>query len=76
VPEIVNPYRGNGPASAYTGTAYRSRHVGDIYDTSPYPADNPPDIAPYVKRDKPQFIITSNFIARMGRLISCVGPVV
>ncbi len=76
VPEIVNPYRGNGPASAYTGTAYRSRHVGDIYDTSPYPADNPPDIAPYVKRDKPQFIITSNFIARMGRLISFVGPVV
>ena len=75
VPEIVNPYRGNGPASAYTGTAYRSRHVGDIYDTSPYPADVPPDIAPYVKRDKPQFIITSNFIARMGRLISFVGPV-
>ena len=40
-----------------------------------YPADVPPDIAPYVKRDKPQFIITSNFIARMGRLISFVGPV-
>ncbi|MDM0075593.1 pectate lyase [Variovorax sp. J2P1-59] len=75
VPEIVNPYRGDGPATPYTGTAYRSRHVGDVYDTSPYPADTPPDIAPYVKRDKPQFIITSNFIARMGRLISFVGPV-
>ncbi|RZL93572.1 MAG: pectate lyase [Variovorax sp.] len=76
VPEIVNPYRGDGPATPYIGTAYASRHVGDVYDTSPYPADVPPDIAPYVKRDKPQFIITSNFIARMGRLISFVSPVV
>ena len=76
VPEIVNPYRGNGPTAPFTGTAFRSKHVGDIYDTSPYPADNPPEIAPYVKRDKPQFIITSNFITRMGRLISFVGPVV
>ncbi|MDQ3059563.1 MAG: pectate lyase [Pseudomonadota bacterium] len=76
VPEIVNPYRGNGPTLPYTGTAYRSRHVGDVYDTSPYPADVPPDIAPYVKREKPQFITTSNFMARMGRLISFVSPVV
>ncbi|MES2941892.1 MAG: pectate lyase [Pseudomonadota bacterium] len=76
VPEIVNPYRGNGPTTAYTGTAYRSRHVGDVYDTSPYPADVPPEIAPYVKRVKPEFIITSNFISRMGRLISFVSPVV
>ena len=75
VPEIVNPYRGNGPVTPYTGTAYQSRHVGDVYDTSPYPADVPPEIAPYVKRDKPQFITTSNFIARMGRLISFVSPV-
>lgn len=76
VPEIVNPYRGNGPAAPYTGTAYRSRHVGDVYDTSPYPADVPPEIAPYVKRDRPQFITTANFINRMGRLISFVSPVV
>ncbi|MGF6350998.1 pectate lyase [Variovorax sp. W2I14] len=75
VPEIVNPYRGDGPAAPYTGTAYRSRHVGDIYDTSPYPADAPPEIEPYVKRDKPQFITTANFIARMGRLISFISPV-
>jgi hypothetical protein len=75
VPEVVNPYRGNGPTTPYTGTAYRSRHVGDIYDTSPYPPDAPPEIAPYVKREKPQFIITSNFIARMGRLISFIAPV-
>lgn len=75
VPEIVNPYRGNGPTTAYTGTAYRSRHVGDMYDTSPYPADLPPEIEPYVNRTKPDFIVTSNFIARMGRLISFVSPV-
>jgi hypothetical protein len=76
VPEIVNPYRGDGPSTPYTGTAYRSKHVGDIYDTSPYPADNPPDIAPYVPKAKPEFIVTSNFIARMGRLISYISPVV
>jgi hypothetical protein len=75
VPEVVNPYRGDGPATPYTGTAYRSKHVGDIYDTSPYPADNPPDIAPYVKRDKPQFIVTADFIRRMGRLVAFVSPV-
>lgn len=74
VPEIVNNYRGDGPATPYTGTAYRSKHVGDIYDTSPYPADNPPEIAPYVKKDKPQFIVTSDWIRRMGRLIAHVAP--
>lgn len=75
VPEIVNPYRGDGPSTPYTGTAYRSKHVGDIYDTSPYPADNPPEIAPYVAKAKPEFIVTSNFISRMGRLISYISPV-
>jgi hypothetical protein len=76
VPEVVNPYRGNGPSTPYTGTAYRSRHVGDVFDTSPYPPDVPPEIEPYVKRAKPEFITTSNFISRMGRLISFVAPVV
>lgn len=76
MPEIVNPYRGNGPALAYTGTAYRSRHVGDVCDTSPYAADVPPEIGPYVKRARPEFITTANFISRMGRLISFVSPVV
>jgi hypothetical protein len=74
VPEIVNTYRGDGPTTPYTGTAYRSRHVGDVYDTSPYPADTPPDIEPYVKREKPQFIVTSEWIRRMGRLIAYVAP--
>jgi hypothetical protein len=76
VPEIVNPFAGDGPATPYTGTAYRSKHVGDIYDTSPYPADNPPAIEPYVSKPKPEFIVTSNFISRMGRLISYISPVV
>jgi hypothetical protein len=49
--------------------------VGDIYDTSPYPADAPSEIEPHVKREKPRFILTSNFIARMGRLISFISPV-
>ena len=74
VPEIVNTYRGDGPTTPYTGTAYRSRHVGDVYDTSPYPADTPPDIEPYMKREKPQFIVTSEWIRRMGRLIAYVAP--
>ncbi|WCM87932.1 pectate lyase [Acidovorax sp. NCPPB 3576] len=74
VPEIVNPYQGDGPSAAYTGTAYRSKHVGDAWDTSPYPADNPPEVPPYVKRDKPQFIVTSEWIRRMGRLIAYVAP--
>lgn len=74
VPEVVNPYQGDGPSAAYTGTAYRSKHVGDAWDTSPYPADNPPEVPPYVKRDKPQFIVTSEWIRRMGRLIAYVAP--
>ncbi len=75
VPEIVNPYQGDGPSAPYTGTAYRSKHVGDVYDTSPYPADNPPEVPPYVKKDKPQFIVTADWIRRMGRLIAFVAPV-
>ena len=75
VPEIVNPYIGDGPSEPYTGTAYRSKHVGDIYDTSPYPADNPPEVPPYVRRERPQFIVTADVIRRMGRLISFIAPV-
>ena len=75
VPEIVNPYQGDGPTAPYTGTAYRSKHVGDVYDTSPYPADNPPEVPPYVKKDRPQFIVTAEWIRRMGRLIAFVAPV-
>jgi hypothetical protein len=75
VPEILNPFIGDGPSTPYLGTAYQSKHVGDVYDTSPYPSDNPPAIEPYVPRPRPQFIVTAEFIRRMGRLTSFVGPV-
>jgi PelA/Pel-15E family pectate lyase len=35
-----NPYAGDGPATATPGD-YRSTHVGDATDTSPYPTDKP-----------------------------------
>jgi hypothetical protein len=75
VPEIVNPFIGDGPSTPYTGTAYQSKHVGDIHDTSPYPADNPPAIEPYVPRPRPQFIVTAEWTRRMGRLIAYISPV-
>lgn len=75
LPAVTNPYRGDGPKAPYTGAAYRSKHVGDIYDTSPYPAANPPDIAPYVKREAPQGITTTTFVTNMGKLIAFVAPV-
>jgi hypothetical protein len=75
VPEVLNPFIGDGPTTPYLGTAYQSKHVGDIYDTSPYPADNPPAIEPYVPRPRPQFIVTAEWIRRMGRLIAFTSPV-
>jgi hypothetical protein len=75
VPEIVNPYIGDGPTTPYTGPEYMSKHVGDIYDTSPYPSDNPPAVPPYVSKPKPQYIVTAEWIRRMGRLISYLSPV-
>jgi Pectic acid lyase len=75
VPEILNPFIGDGPSTPYEGTAYQSKHVGDIYDTSPYPSDNPPAIEPYVSKPKPLFIVTAEWIRRMGRLIAYISPV-
>ena len=75
VPEIVNPYKGDGPSTAYTGTAYRSKHVGDIYDTSPYDPQDPPLVDPYVKKDRPLGINTADFVANLGKLIAFVAPV-
>jgi len=75
VPEIVNPFIGDGPRTPFLGTAFRSKHVGDIFDTSPYPADNPPEIAPYVPKPRPLFIVTRDWITRMGQLIAYISPV-
>ena len=67
MPEIVNPYHRRRPdARRILGTEYQSKHVGDIYDTSPYPSDNPPAIAPYVPRPRPQFIVTADWIRAHG----------
>ncbi|WP_119155104.1 pectate lyase [Caldimonas tepidiphila] len=71
----TNPYRGNGPSEPYTGTAYQSRHVGDLSDTSPYDPRNPPEIAPYVKQERTLGISTSQFVSNLGKLIAYVAPV-
>ena len=75
LPQVTNPYRGNGPSAPWTGTEYMSKHVGDIYDTSPYDAADPPRIAPYEVKEQPLGISTSNWVANMGRLIAYVSPV-
>jgi len=75
VPEIVNPFKGDGPSTPYLGTAFQSKHVGDMFDTSPYPSDNPPTEGGYVSKPKPNFIVTRDWITRMGRLIAFISPV-
>lgn len=73
--QVTNPYRGNGPSAPYDGDAYRSRHVGDVYDTSPYDPQSPPAIAPYARQDRPLGISTASFAANLGQLIAFVAPV-
>lgn len=68
LPAVTNPYRGDGPRKAHSGREYMSRHVGDIYDTSPYDAANPPEIAPYVKRERPEGIVSQDFTRKLGQL--------
>jgi PelA/Pel-15E family pectate lyase len=55
-----NPYRGSGPADAAAGD-YRTTHVGDSSDTSPYITDRPVT-----------GISISAYIANMARLISAL----
>ncbi|MGC3963404.1 MAG: pectate lyase [Rhodocyclaceae bacterium] len=75
IPAVTNPYRGNGPTTAYKGAEYMSKHVGDIYDTSPYDPQDPPLVSPYVKKDRPLGISTSHFVSNLGKLIAFVAPV-
>ena len=70
---VTNPYRGNGPATPYTGDAYRSKHVGDITDTSPYDPQDPPDT--YEKKPRLAGISSADFVANMAKLIAYVAPV-
>lgn len=66
---VTNPYQGPGPTDPYDGRAYMSKHVGDVYDTSPYPASNPPEVPPYEPTDPPMVINTENFVDNMAVLI-------
>ena len=72
---VTNPYRGNGPSTPYTGTAYASKHVGDIYDTSPYDPQTPPEIEPYVKKPQQTGISTADYVSNMGKLIAYIAPI-
>ena len=56
-----HPYKGPGPATPTPGD-YATTHVGDAYDTSPYPTDTPV-----------MGISTSAFIKNMGLLIGELG---
>jgi hypothetical protein len=56
-----NPYRGDGPAQPAPGD-FRTTHVGDASDTSPYTTDTPVT-----------GISTSTYIANMARLIQQVA---
>lgn len=58
---ISNPYIGSGPA-APTGGEYRTTRVGDIWDTSPYTADQPVEC-----------ISTEVFVRNMGDLIEALA---
>jgi PelA/Pel-15E family pectate lyase len=75
LPETVNPFLGDGPTAPYLGTAYMSKHVGDLYDASPYPADNPPDTDEYEPMPRPPYIVSRDWITRMGQLIAYISPV-
>ncbi|NYI78831.1 pectate lyase [Nocardioides panzhihuensis] len=66
---ITNPFRGPGSKHPYDGKAYMSKHVGDTFDTSPYPANNPPAVPPYQPAEPPQLINTSTFVENLGTLI-------
>jgi hypothetical protein len=66
---VTNPFRGPGTRHPYDGKAYMSKHVGDTFDTSPYPSDNPPAVPPYKPAEPPQLINTSTFVANLGTLI-------
>ena len=56
-----NPYRGDGPAEPVPGD-YRTTHVGDASDTSPFTTETPV-----------MGISTAAYIANMARLIEALG---
>jgi hypothetical protein len=53
-----------------------SRHVGDLYDTSPWPWSTRPTTPEYINQPAPPpYIVTRDWITRMGQLISYVAPI-
>lgn len=76
---LTNPFTQNGPATPYLGKEYMSRHVGDVYDTSPYgtTASQMPAVAPYNDglHVPVNGLSTSTFCTNMSNLISFLDPV-
>ncbi|WP_157271007.1 pectate lyase [Azohydromonas aeria] len=71
----TNRYIGDGPSTPYAGTAYRSKHVGDRHDTSPYDPLDPPAEGDYAPQPRALGISTTGFVSNLGRLIAYVAPV-
>ncbi|MFC5802058.1 pectate lyase [Streptomyces formicae] len=69
----TNPYRGPAPRTPYDGTAYMSKHVGDMHDTSPYNPADPPAEPPYQPTESAQGITTSAFTGNMAKLVAYVA---
>ncbi|WP_432165312.1 pectate lyase [Streptomyces sp. bgisy031] len=69
----TNPYLGPAPATPYEGAAYMSKHVGDVYDTSPYDPATPPAEHPYQPHDSAEGITTSAYTGNMARLSAYVA---
>ncbi|MFG2520909.1 pectate lyase [Streptomyces sp. NPDC048527] len=69
----TNPYLGPAPATPYEGTAYMSKHVGDLYDTSPYDPAAAPAEPPYQPHDSAEGITTSAYTGNMAKLIAYVA---
>jgi len=77
LPETVNRYIGDGPSTPYLAPDYISRHVGDLHDTSPFPYASRPTTPAYADLPPPPpYIVTRDWISRMGQLISYVAPIV
>jgi hypothetical protein len=70
---VTNPYLGPGSAKPYDGTAYMSKNVGDLRDTSPYNPQDPPQEPPYQPRENPLGISSSAYVANMAKLIGYVA---
>ncbi|HVE52406.1 MAG TPA: pectate lyase, partial [Ramlibacter sp.] len=74
---FTNPYTQDGPSAQYLGKEYMSTHVGDVYDTSPYGANQRPNVEPYASNPPVvnTVIESTTFVNNLGNLISFIEPV-